>query len=60
MKPMTGKRMAELRKKAGLSQAELAEYMGLGQQVISKKELGKRPISIAEAVFLEQLGKKTG
>ena len=43
-----GLRISVLRKKAGLSQAELSEKLGISAQAVSKWESGKNyPISIS-------------
>ena len=42
---MNGKELKDLRKKAGLTQTELAEKIGTHKQVISRWENGKSSIS---------------
>lgn len=62
-----GARMADLRKEHGLTQVQLAEVLGLTQQMVASYEVGRRrvPVSLlpaiaeALAVSVEQLiGKK--
>lgn len=43
---LSGKRIAELRKKQGLSQAKLSEKVGLYTKTISKAERGDNGLSI--------------
>jgi DNA-binding XRE family transcriptional regulator len=47
-----GKRLKELRERAGLSQAELARLANLSQKGISNWELGQREPGLAAAVAL--------
>lgn len=58
-----GKRIAELRKEQGLTQAQLGEILGLSQQQVAHLEVGRRrvPVSLlpslarALAVSIEEL-----
>ncbi len=47
-----GKRIAELRKEQGLTQAQLAELLGLTQQQVGHFEVGRRrvPVSLLPAL----------
>jgi transcriptional regulator with XRE-family HTH domain len=48
------KRMASIRKELNLTQAELAEKIGIKQQVIASYEIGRRRIPISALVKLSQ------
>jgi transcriptional regulator with XRE-family HTH domain len=51
-----GKRLAEYRKKAGLSQAQLGELLGLEKESVSRIESGKIAASLSRLVmFCESL-----
>lgn len=51
-----GKRLAEYRKKAGLSQAQLGEMLGLEKESVSRIESGKIAPSLSRlAMFCESL-----
>lgn len=43
MSELVGKRFSELRRKCGLTQKVVAEYLGVDQSYISKLEKGERP-----------------
>lgn len=49
---LSGKRIAELRKKQGLSQAKLSEKVGLHTKTISKAERGVNGLSIDNLLIL--------
>lgn len=52
-----GKRMAELRKARGLTQAELGEQIGVNQTAIGSYEIGRRRIPLSQvAPLAEALG----
>lgn len=56
-----GHAVAELRKRRDVSQAELAEALGVGQATISEIENGQRRLSIVELlVILRRLNCKLG
>ena len=50
-----GKQIYELRKKANLSQEQLAEKVGVSRQTISKWELGETAPDIKQAQVLSQV-----
>ena len=50
-----GKQIYELRKKANLSQEQLAEQVGVSRQTISKWELGETAPDIKQAQILSQI-----
>ena len=50
-----GKQVYELRKKANLSQEQLAEKVGVSRQTISKWELGETAPDIKQAQVLSQV-----
>jgi len=50
-----GKQIFELRKKANLSQEQLAEKVGVSRQTISKWELSETAPDIKQAQFLSQI-----
>ena len=50
-----GKQIYELRKKANLSQEQLAEKVGVSRQTISKWELGETAPDIKQAQILSQV-----
>ena len=50
-----GKQIYELRKKANLSQEQLAEKVGVSRQTISKWELGETAPDIKQAQILSQI-----
>ena len=52
-----GKQISELRKKANLSQEQLAEKVGVSRQTISKWELGETAPDIKQAQILSQIFK---
>lgn len=57
---MLGKRIADLRRKRGLNQSELAKKLGLSASSIGMYEQGRREPSISTVVALaEQLGVTT-
>jgi len=52
-----GKRMAELRKARGLTQAELGDQIGVNQTAIGSYEIGRRRIPLSQvAPLAEALG----
>ena len=50
-----GKQIYELRKKANLSQEQLAEKVGVSRQTISKWELGETAPDIKQAQILSRM-----
>jgi len=52
---MTGEELRAWRLRYDLSQAELAELLGVGQRTISAWELGQRKIPVYIPVLLEYL-----
>lgn len=52
-----GKRIMELRKKNGLSQEELADFVGVARQTISKWELGETSPDLKQAKELSKIFK---
>lgn len=56
-----GQRIADLRKDAGLTQAQLAEKVGVSQQIIASYENGRRNFPVARLLELaEALGVQAG
>lgn len=53
-----GRQLAELRKKAGLTQREVAEAMGVGQQRVSAIEHGRDTTTATLARYAAALGGK--
>lgn len=51
---LSGKRIAELRKKEGLSQANLSEKIGLHLKTISKAERGVNGLSVDNLIALAE------
>ena len=51
---MSGKRIAELRSKAGISQAKLSELIGLHVKTISKAERGVNGLSVDNLLALAE------
>lgn len=47
--------MRDIRKKLGLSQAEMGSVMGMSQQAISRIESGRRKPTIKDVAFLRAL-----
>lgn len=47
-----GRRVADLRRERGLTQLELAHRSGLGQNVISEVETGRRDCRLSAALLL--------
>jgi transcriptional regulator with XRE-family HTH domain len=52
-----GRRLAEARGKAGLSQTEVARRMGFAQSRVAKIEIGTRRLLFSEAIAFAQLYK---
>jgi transcriptional regulator with XRE-family HTH domain len=50
-----GKRLRGAREAKGLSQAKLAEKLGVAQSVVSNYEIGKRRLDIVEFIVLTKL-----
>jgi transcriptional regulator with XRE-family HTH domain len=50
-----GRRLADARRNAGLSQAQAAKSLGLAQSAIAKVELGRRAASFVEVLALADL-----
>ncbi|TVZ38016.1 DNA-binding XRE family transcriptional regulator [Alteromonadaceae bacterium 2753L.S.0a.02] len=50
-----GKRIAELRKEVGLTQVQLAEFLGISQQHMASFEAGRRKVSSSDIPKLAQL-----
>ncbi|HEY9476624.1 MAG TPA: helix-turn-helix transcriptional regulator [Mycobacteriales bacterium] len=56
-----GERVAEARRAAGLSQADLAGRVGMDRTALVRVEAGERKVSALELMRLaEQLGRSTG
>ena len=53
------KKLRELRKKAGYTQADMGKMLGLSTAGYRQKETGKRKISVDEAGRMAQILKKT-
>ena len=51
---LSGKRIAELRSKAGISQAKLSELIGLHVKTISKAERGVKGLSVDNLLALAE------
>lgn len=51
---LSGKRIAELRSKAGISQAKLSELIGLHVKTISKAERGANGLSVDNLLALAE------
>ena len=50
-----GKRIAQLRKEAGLTQVQLAEMLSISQQHMASFEAGRRKVSSSDIPFLAKL-----
>lgn len=48
-----GALVRSVRRLRGLSQAEVAERVGLSQAAVSRMEAGRRPLSLSESVAVE-------
>ena len=49
-----GSRLAQLRKEAGLTQVQLAEALGVSQQMVASYEVGRRRIPVSMLAALAQ------
>jgi transcriptional regulator with XRE-family HTH domain len=52
---MTGDEYREVRRDLGLTQAELAKQLGVAPNTVSRRELGRRPITTEAALALCRL-----